>query len=102
MIYTEVITWENTVAINKKLEQTLNHLEPLSQIILQASCNTSEVSLALDDVHIIRDKSCDEMIPTTTSAPATTTTPAPASPMDCTFEQGDAGKIRVSVKFVMS
>ncbi|XP_044077011.1 MAM and LDL-receptor class A domain-containing protein 1 isoform X2 [Siniperca chuatsi] len=62
----------------------------LHQIILQATCPKSkEGSFALDDVHIIRDKSCDDdIIPTTTPNPATTTTTAPASAMDCTFEQG--------------
>lgn len=64
----------------------------LSQIILQASCykpTSVSDSLALDDVHIIRGKSCFDIIPTTTPNPATTTTAAPASAMDCTFEQGD-------------
>ena len=66
---------------------------PSSQIILQASCPSSaEGSFSLDDVHIIRGTSCDEIIPTTTPDPVTMTTAAPASAMDCTFEQGDAGK----------
>ncbi|XP_038573588.1 MAM and LDL-receptor class A domain-containing protein 1 [Micropterus salmoides] len=61
----------------------------LHQIILQASCPASkEGSFALDDIHIIREKSCNDIIPTTTPNPATTTTTAPASAMDCTFEQG--------------
>ncbi|TKS79616.1 LDL-receptor class A domain-containing protein 2 Skeletal organic matrix MAM and [Collichthys lucidus] len=67
-----------------------NASEP-HQIILQASCykpTSVSDSLALDDVHIIRGKSCYEIIPTTTPNPATTTTAAPASAMDCTFEQG--------------
>ncbi|XP_071348966.1 MAM and LDL-receptor class A domain-containing protein 2 isoform X2 [Trachinotus anak] len=60
------------------------------QIVLQASCPKSSTSgsFALDDVHIIRNRSCDDIIPTTTTAPATMTTAAPASDMDCTFEQG--------------
>lgn len=66
---------------------------PSSQIILQASCpNPGDYSFALDDIHIIRDKSCEGVIPTTTPNPATTTTTAPASHMDCTFEQGDREK----------
>ncbi|XP_069366962.1 MAM and LDL-receptor class A domain-containing protein 2 [Paralichthys olivaceus] len=59
------------------------------QIIVQASCNDSLAgSLALDDVYIIRGKSCDDRIQTTTPVPATITTTAPPSAMDCTFEQG--------------
>ncbi|KAG7228996.1 hypothetical protein INR49_013229 [Caranx melampygus] len=59
------------------------------QIILQANyTNSAEGTFALDDIHIIRDKSCGDLVPTTTPAPATTTTAAPASDMDCTFEQG--------------
>nr|XP_020490862.1 MAM and LDL-receptor class A domain-containing protein 1-like isoform X1 [Labrus bergylta] len=58
------------------------------QIILQASCPKSkDGSFALDDVHIIRDTSCEDMTPTTTPNPSPTTT-ASASAMDCTFEQG--------------
>ncbi|XP_070701014.1 MAM and LDL-receptor class A domain-containing protein 1 [Pempheris klunzingeri] len=59
------------------------------QIILQASCaDSKEGSFALDDIHIIRNKSCEELIPTTTPKPATTPTTAPSSAMDCTFDQG--------------
>ncbi|CAJ1072730.1 MAM and LDL-receptor class A domain-containing protein 2 [Xyrichtys novacula] len=59
------------------------------QIILQATCPESvHASFALDDVHIIRDLSCEDLIPTTTPIPATTPTTPPASAMDCTFEQG--------------
>ncbi|XP_074507832.1 MAM and LDL-receptor class A domain-containing protein 1 [Sebastes fasciatus] len=59
------------------------------QMILQANCSSSTCgSFALDDVHIIRGRFCDDIIPTTTPNPATTTTTAPASAMDCTFEQG--------------
>ncbi|XP_041658947.1 MAM and LDL-receptor class A domain-containing protein 1 [Cheilinus undulatus] len=58
------------------------------QIILQASSQESkDGSFSLDDVHIIRDMSCKDIIPTTTVNPPTTTT-APTSIMDCTFEQG--------------
>ncbi|XP_039670520.1 MAM and LDL-receptor class A domain-containing protein 1 [Perca fluviatilis] len=57
------------------------------QIILQASAS-NDGSFALDDVHIIRGRFCDDIIPTTTPNPATTTTTAPASTIDCTFEQG--------------
>uniref|UniRef100_A0A8C4IDF4 MAM domain-containing protein n=1 Tax=Dicentrarchus labrax TaxID=13489 RepID=A0A8C4IDF4_DICLA len=61
----------------------------LHQIILQALCPSSKQgNFALDDVHIIRGMSCDDVISTTTPNPATTTTAAPASAMDCTFEQG--------------
>lgn len=63
------------------------------QIILQANwTDSSDGSMALDDIHIIRGRYCDDPVPTTTTAPATTTsssTAAPASDMDCTFEQGD-------------
>ncbi|XP_034743360.1 MAM and LDL-receptor class A domain-containing protein 1 [Etheostoma cragini] len=59
------------------------------QIILQANYSSSmDGSLALDDIHIIRGRICDDIIPTTTLNPATTTTSAPASAIDCTFEQG--------------
>ncbi|KAF3698789.1 MAM and LDL-receptor class A domain-containing protein 1 [Channa argus] len=59
------------------------------QIILQASCPASkEGSFALDDVHIIRNESCHDIILTTTPNPVTMTTAAPASAMDCSFEQG--------------
>ncbi|XP_068593728.1 MAM and LDL-receptor class A domain-containing protein 1 isoform X2 [Cebidichthys violaceus] len=59
------------------------------QIILQASCpKLNDGSFALDDIHIIRDRFCDDIIPTTTPNPSTTTPTAPASNMDCTFEQG--------------
>ncbi|KAF7668436.1 hypothetical protein LDENG_00014610 [Lucifuga dentata] len=61
----------------------------LHQIILQARRPYSEGgSFALDDVHIMRDTSCGDTIPTTTPKPATTTNTPPASPMDCNFEQG--------------
>lgn len=63
------------------------------QIILQASgprgFSYKDGSFALDDVHIIRNKSCHDMIPTTTPNPTTTIT-APPSAMDCNFEQGDS------------
>ncbi|XP_034411292.1 MAM and LDL-receptor class A domain-containing protein 2 [Cyclopterus lumpus] len=59
------------------------------QIILQAHCTELMHGIfALDDVHIIRGRFCDDIIPTTTPAPPTTTPTAPASNMDCTFEQG--------------
>ncbi|XP_018531715.2 MAM and LDL-receptor class A domain-containing protein 1 [Lates calcarifer] len=62
----------------------------LHQIVLQASCpDSQEGSFALDDVHVIRDESCYDIIPNTTPTPdTTTTTAAPPSAMDCTFEQG--------------
>ncbi|KAM4557404.1 apical endosomal glycoprotein [Fundulus diaphanus] len=57
------------------------------RIILQATYPAKkEASFALDDIHIIRGKSCDDLIPTTTNPP-TTTTSAPPSSMDCTFEE---------------
>ncbi|KAK5602804.1 hypothetical protein CRENBAI_025076 [Crenichthys baileyi] len=60
----------------------------LHQIILQARCPAGkEASFAVDDIHIIRGKSCDDLILTTTDPP-TTTTSAPPSCMDCTFEEG--------------
>lgn len=85
-------------------EQTSDHFymncRPSLQIILQASCPPSDdESFALDDVHIIRDRSCDYVIPTTTPNPPSTTTSAPASAMDCTFENGKQGKSG-SVKMV--
>ncbi|XP_041849179.1 MAM and LDL-receptor class A domain-containing protein 2 [Melanotaenia boesemani] len=59
------------------------------QIILQAMLPASrEGSFALDDVHIIRGMSCDNTNPNTTPSTPTTTTAAPPSAMDCTFEQG--------------
>nr|XP_033506790.1 MAM and LDL-receptor class A domain-containing protein 1 [Epinephelus lanceolatus] len=59
------------------------------QIILQARCpDSKDGTFSLDDIHIIRGRFCDDTIPTTTPIPATTTTTAPASAMDCTFEQG--------------
>ncbi|RVE62060.1 hypothetical protein OJAV_G00176900 [Oryzias javanicus] len=59
------------------------------QIILQANCPADEVgSFSLDDVHIIRGRSCDETSPTTTLTPPTTTPAGPSSDMDCTFEEG--------------
>uniref|UniRef100_A0A3Q3EFD0 MAM and LDL-receptor class A domain-containing protein 2-like n=2 Tax=Kryptolebias marmoratus TaxID=37003 RepID=A0A3Q3EFD0_KRYMA len=58
------------------------------QIILQARCpGSKEDSFSLDDIHIIRGQSCDDSVLTTTPNPPTTTT-APDSTMDCTFEQG--------------
>ncbi|XP_057713068.1 MAM and LDL-receptor class A domain-containing protein 1 [Corythoichthys intestinalis] len=58
------------------------------QIILQAtSASSTESSFSLDDIHIIRNTSCYDII-TTTSIPATTTTATPSSDMHCTFEQG--------------
>lgn len=71
------------------------------QIVLEATCPKPDCgSISLDDVHIIRDVSCSELIPTTpaptptilpppsTTAAPSPTTPPPASAMDCTFEQG--------------
>ncbi|XP_055359914.1 MAM and LDL-receptor class A domain-containing protein 2 isoform X2 [Betta splendens] len=67
------------------------------QIILQASTQVGlrykDGSFALDDVHIIRNKSCQDMVPTTTQPPTTTTT-APPSAMDCSFEQGLCGWVQ--------
>ncbi|MED6241113.1 hypothetical protein ATANTOWER_028659 [Ataeniobius toweri] len=60
----------------------------LHQIVLQARCPAGkEASFAIDDTHIIRGKSCDDLILTTTDPPTTTTSAAPSS-MDCTFEEG--------------
>ncbi|XP_061652622.1 MAM and LDL-receptor class A domain-containing protein 2 isoform X2 [Phyllopteryx taeniolatus] len=57
------------------------------QIILQASSLSSHSGFSLDDVHIIRNKSCHDVIPTTTPNPATPTTATPESGVHCTFEQ---------------
>ncbi|XP_019751859.1 MAM and LDL-receptor class A domain-containing protein 2 [Hippocampus comes] len=58
------------------------------QIILQASSPPSKYStFSLDDLHILRNKSC-HILPTTTPNPAiTTTTAAPDDGVHCTFEQ---------------
>ncbi|KAL6103987.1 uncharacterized protein ACO6RY_13812 [Pungitius sinensis] len=59
------------------------------QIILQANSSTSlGGGFSLDDIHIIRERSCDDVVPTTTPNPPTPTPTAPASDMDCTFEHG--------------
>ncbi|KAM8850746.1 MAM and LDL-receptor class A domain-containing protein 1 isoform 2-T2 [Spinachia spinachia] len=60
------------------------------QIILQAKSTESFAggSFSLDDIHIIRDSACDGVVPTTTPNPPTPPPTAPASAMDCTFEQG--------------
>ncbi|XP_058498690.1 MAM and LDL-receptor class A domain-containing protein 2 isoform X1 [Solea solea] len=83
--------WNTTGYMNKTWIQgrvDYSASEP-HQIILQANSSTTlEECFALDDVHIMRNRACDYIIPTTTSAPATTITPAPATAMDCAFEQG--------------
>lgn len=61
---------------------------PSSKLILQANCKCSD-SIALDDIRILRDKSCNEITPTTTPNPPTTTSSTPSA-MDCTFEHGEA------------
>ncbi|KAM9718846.1 MAM and LDL-receptor class A domain-containing protein 1 [Menidia menidia] len=59
------------------------------QIILEATSPPSgDGSFALDDVHIIRGRSCDDVNPNTTPNPPTTTTAAPSNAMDCSFEEG--------------
>ncbi|XP_055007320.1 MAM and LDL-receptor class A domain-containing protein 1 isoform X2 [Boleophthalmus pectinirostris] len=59
----------------------------LHQIVIEATCPESNCgSISLDDIHIMKDISCSDLIPTTTAPPPTT--PAPPSAMDCTFEQG--------------
>ncbi|XP_026169194.1 MAM and LDL-receptor class A domain-containing protein 2 [Mastacembelus armatus] len=59
------------------------------QIVLQASCpGSKDGSFALDDIHVIRGKSCHDITLITTPNPATMTTSASASAMDCSFEQG--------------
>nr|XP_046265191.1 MAM and LDL-receptor class A domain-containing protein 1 isoform X2 [Scatophagus argus] len=78
--------YKNKTWIHERVDYSAS--EP-HQIVLQASFSSSVIeTLALDDVHIIRNTRCDEVIPTTTPIPATTTTTAPVSPMDCTFEHG--------------
>lgn len=68
------------------------------QIILQANyTGSAEGTFSLDDVHIIRDRSCGDLVPPTTPAPVTTTTTAAASDMDCTFEQGDTEKLKFGI-----
>ncbi|XP_037131957.1 MAM and LDL-receptor class A domain-containing protein 1 isoform X1 [Syngnathus acus] len=58
------------------------------QIILQASSPASEdSSFSLDDLHIVRNKSCHDSIPSTTPNPVTTTA-TPDYGVHCTFEQG--------------
>ncbi|XP_061694563.1 MAM and LDL-receptor class A domain-containing protein 2 isoform X2 [Syngnathoides biaculeatus] len=56
------------------------------QIILQATTQNSHSAFSLDDVHIIKNKSCHGVIPTTTPYPATTTA-TPDSGVHCTFEE---------------
>ncbi|KAM6919231.1 apical endosomal glycoprotein [Xenentodon cancila] len=59
------------------------------QIILEARLQGSkDGGFALDDVHIIRGRSCSDIILTTTPNPPATTTAAPPSAMDCTFQEG--------------
>ncbi|XP_034038504.1 MAM and LDL-receptor class A domain-containing protein 1 [Thalassophryne amazonica] len=61
----------------------------LHQIILRATNpDSKEGSFAMDDVHIMRGVACDDIVLTTTANPFTSTTTAPVSSMDCTFEQG--------------
>lgn len=62
---------------------------PSSKLILQANCSCSDMSIALDDIYIMRNESCNEITPTTTPNPPTMTS-SPPSAMDCTFEHGDA------------
>lgn len=62
---------------------------PSSKLILQANCSCSDMSIALDDIYIMRNESCNEITPTTTPNPPTTTS-SPPSAMDCTFEHGEA------------
>ncbi|XP_028297170.1 MAM and LDL-receptor class A domain-containing protein 2 isoform X2 [Gouania willdenowi] len=58
------------------------------KIILQAKSPAYKTaSFSIDDVHIIRNQTCDDLTPTTTPSPPTTTT-APASSLDCSFEGG--------------
>ncbi|TNM98369.1 hypothetical protein fugu_014615 [Takifugu bimaculatus] len=57
------------------------------RLILQANCSCSDMSIALDDIYIMRNESCNEITPTTTPNPPTTTS-SPPSAMDCTFEHG--------------
>lgn len=71
----------------------LHRLSSLSQIILQARrTHTNTGSFSLDDIHIVMNRSCENIVPTTTPVPVTTTTSSPSSAMDCTFEQGDTQK----------
>ncbi|XP_069014100.1 apical endosomal glycoprotein [Embiotoca jacksoni] len=76
--------------VNKWIESRVDYsASGPHQIILQArSLASKEGSLALDDIHIIRDKTCNDIIQTTTPNPITTTTTTPVSDMDCTFEEG--------------
>lgn len=86
-----IFPWKYWPMINQR--RVLNFYCSLLQIILQARCPAStDDSFSLDDVHIIRNMSCDDLIPTTTPYPTTTMTSAPASAMDCTFEEGKSAK----------
>ncbi|CAL9689267.1 unnamed protein product [Knipowitschia caucasica] len=59
------------------------------KIVIEATCPRSNCgSISIDDIHIMRDYSCDGSIPVPTTAAPPPTTTAPASPVDCTFEQG--------------
>uniref|UniRef100_G3PY20 MAM domain-containing protein n=2 Tax=Gasterosteus aculeatus aculeatus TaxID=481459 RepID=G3PY20_GASAC len=59
------------------------------QIILRANSSSSlSCAFSLDDIHIIRGSSCNDVVPTTTPNPPAPTPTAPASDMDCTFEGG--------------
>ncbi|TWW73586.1 LDL-receptor class A domain-containing protein 2 Skeletal organic matrix MAM and [Takifugu flavidus] len=60
------------------------------ELILQANCSCSDMSIALDDIYIMRNESCNEITPTTTPNPPTTTS-SPPSAMDCTFEHDMCG-----------
>ncbi|XP_061588557.1 MAM and LDL-receptor class A domain-containing protein 2 [Cololabis saira] len=58
-------------------------------IVLHARLPGSESGggFSLDDIHIIRGRSCNDTIVTTTPIPATTTAALPSA-MDCTFQEG--------------
>ncbi|XP_046883115.1 MAM and LDL-receptor class A domain-containing protein 1-like [Hypomesus transpacificus] len=59
------------------------------QIVFEATnLNKEEGGIALDDVHILLNTSCADLLPTTPPPPTTPAPTPPPSPMDCNFEQG--------------
>ncbi|XP_077471884.1 MAM and LDL-receptor class A domain-containing protein 1 isoform X3 [Stigmatopora argus] len=82
--------WNTTGFMNSTWIQDKVHFMASGphQIIFQATSGSEmDSSFSLDDIHILRNKSCQDTIPTT-SPPATTTATTPSSDVQCTFEQG--------------
>ncbi|XP_077580663.1 MAM and LDL-receptor class A domain-containing protein 2 [Stigmatopora nigra] len=83
--------WNTTGFMNSTWIQEKVHFTASGphQIILQATSTIDrDSSFSLDDIHILRNTSCQDTITTTTSQPATTTAINPSSDVQCTFEQG--------------